>query len=161
MSSNEPEAPRIQAPFQLEPLKHLLSTARECLDNNFLSSFLTLVGSIMAFHYTSILVTQDECPLILCYSRESGTGMFWKISISWRLMILLVVLSIPHRQVYITAECPKCVWNGVKHQWTGDKPCSSAWSTRLLLPHFRLVFVSDSSCMYFCGSFTSASIFVE
>ena len=76
----EPETTRtwIQAPLQLEPLEHLLSTARECLDNNFLSSFFTLVGSIMVFHYTSILVTQGECPLILCYSRGFGTGMFWK-----------------------------------------------------------------------------------
>lgn len=27
-------------------------------------------------HYTSVLSTQDECPLILCYSKEYGTGMF-------------------------------------------------------------------------------------
>ena len=64
LSSNEPETLRIETPLELEPLKHLLSITRECIDNNFLSSFLSLVGSIMAFHYTSIAVTQDECPLI-------------------------------------------------------------------------------------------------
>ena len=64
LSSNEPETPRIETLLELEPLKHLLSTTREYHDNNFLSSFLRLVGSIMAFHYTSIAVNQDECPLI-------------------------------------------------------------------------------------------------
>lgn len=26
------------------------------------------------FHYTSIMKEQDECPLLLCYSRGNGTG---------------------------------------------------------------------------------------
>ena len=64
LSSNEPETPQIETPLEFEPLKHLLSTTREYVDNNFLRCFVSLVGSIMAFHYTSIVVTQDECPLI-------------------------------------------------------------------------------------------------
>ncbi len=61
-------------PFSLEPLKKLLATERRCLDNNFVSGFLTLVGSVVAFHYSSIIDIHEECPLVLCYSKGSGTG---------------------------------------------------------------------------------------
>lgn len=52
----------------------LLAMSKRCLDNNFISSVLTLAGGIIVFHYESIIDLQDECPLILCYSRKSGTG---------------------------------------------------------------------------------------
>ena len=66
----------IHLPLELAPLAEMLKTAKLCLCNNFISSFITLVGAIIAFHYESIMDIQDECPLILCYSSSSGTGMY-------------------------------------------------------------------------------------
>ena len=105
LSSIKPVTPTIVEPLQLEPLNELLSTARICLDNNFVSSFLTLVGSIVAFHYTSVLTTQDECPLILCYSKESGTGMLSNKT----LYGITLIYPHPHREVNFTQECTECV----------------------------------------------------
>ena len=64
----------ISLPPSSEPLILLLKMAKKCLGNNFMSSFMTTAGCVMAFHYTSLLEIQDECPLILCYSKTSGTG---------------------------------------------------------------------------------------
>ena len=64
----------VALPLEKNPLLKLLETVKLCLDNNFLSCFMTIVGGIIGFHYESIMDIQDECPLFLCYSRESGTG---------------------------------------------------------------------------------------
>ena len=64
----------ISTPLCEAPLLELLKTAKECLSNNFMSSLVMMAGSIIAFHYESILDLQDECPLIMGFSRESGTG---------------------------------------------------------------------------------------
>ena len=66
-------------PLSTEPLTDLLAITKKCLDNNFVSSFLAIIGCVIAFHYEAIMNIQDECPLILCYSRESGTGITYKI----------------------------------------------------------------------------------
>ena len=63
----------LSAPLHYSP-DTLLEIARHCLHNNFISAVLTVVGGIISFHYESILQIQDEWPLFLCYSRESGTG---------------------------------------------------------------------------------------
>lgn len=57
-------------------LSNLLRIAKKCLGNNFVASFLTIAGCLTAFHYEALLELQDECPMILCYSKESGTGKY-------------------------------------------------------------------------------------
>ena len=61
-------------PLRLDPLAYLLGATRECLGINFIPSLLALTGGLISFHYESILDLQDECPLFLCYSPNSGTG---------------------------------------------------------------------------------------
>ena len=70
----------ISTPLSGAPLLELLKTAKECLDNNFLSSLVMMAGGIVAFHYESILDLQDECPLIMGFSRESGTGVHFLLA---------------------------------------------------------------------------------
>ena len=82
----------VHLPLSLEPLITLLYTSKKCLDDNFISSFLTVVGCIMVFHYESLLDIQDECPLILCYSRQSGTGI-WKLDIFYLAMFELCLYA--------------------------------------------------------------------
>ena len=65
---------QLSQPLCATPLLRLLEIARQCLHNNFISTVLTVIGGIISFHYESILQIQDECPLFLCFSRESGTG---------------------------------------------------------------------------------------
>ena len=60
--------------FQLQLRCVLLSLTRQCLVNNFVSSFLTVAGAVLLLHYESILDMQDECPVVLCYSSTSGAG---------------------------------------------------------------------------------------
>ena len=67
---------RIILPLSLQPLQNLLQAAKECLLNNFYSCLAAVAGSIILFHYESIMdLNQKECPLILLYSRGCGTGM--------------------------------------------------------------------------------------
>ena len=51
------------------------------LGNNFIPSFLTTIGAIIAFHREYILQVQDEFPIFLCYSAQSGTGTLLLYSI--------------------------------------------------------------------------------
>lgn len=67
---------QISTPFCAAPLLDLVQTATNCLDNNFLSFLVIMVGGIVVFHYQTILNIQDECCLILGYSTDSGTGIF-------------------------------------------------------------------------------------
>ena len=39
-----------------------------------MSSFLGLAGGVLVFHFQTIHDQQDECPIILLYSKSSGTG---------------------------------------------------------------------------------------
>lgn len=66
----------IHLPLGLEPLQQLISTAKDLLSNNFNSCFATIAGSVLLFHYQVIMEEQDECPLVLCYSRGNGTGTY-------------------------------------------------------------------------------------
>lgn len=52
-----------------------MDVSRLVLKNNFLSFFSALAASVVVFHYEGILEIQDECPMVLCYSEESGTGI--------------------------------------------------------------------------------------
>ena len=124
----------ISLPLRLRPLIRLLTIARKCLDNNFLGSFLTMVGCIMVFHYESIPDIQDECPLILCYSRNSGTGMSTGILILFTLSLYSRVLRyvcglnkpLYCRKVNIFAERSKPVWcTRNQYQWTRYTCCNN------------------------------------
>ena len=68
-------APKIQLPLEVNPLTQLISLQKQCLRNNFMSSFIALAGGIVTFHFETIQDQQDECPIILCYSKASGTSM--------------------------------------------------------------------------------------
>ncbi len=78
----------IAMPLDVQPLRNLLLVAKQCLGNNFMGSLLTIAGSIIAFHYESILEIQDECPLVLCHSYLSGTG---KCLLNGYMFILLLL----------------------------------------------------------------------
>lgn len=39
-------------------------------------SFIGLAGGVLAFHFQTIHDQQDECPIILLYSKSSGTGLY-------------------------------------------------------------------------------------
>lgn len=64
----------IATPLRNESFQNMIKAARKALGNNFLSLFLTTVGSIIAFHREYILQLQDEFPIFLCYSEQTGTG---------------------------------------------------------------------------------------
>ena len=68
---------QISTPLSSTTLRCLLRTAKEGLDNNFLPSLMVMAGGIVAFHYESILDLQDQCPLILAFSKECGTGKLY------------------------------------------------------------------------------------
>jgi hypothetical protein len=69
----------INLPLTIEPLKALLDLTKKCLRNNFCSAFLALAGGIVIFHFEAIQDLQDECPIILCYSKQSGTGIHFLV----------------------------------------------------------------------------------
>ena len=50
--------------------------AKECLGQNFVPTFLTIAGSVLAFHYESVVKMDDSCAITLCYSQSSGTVSF-------------------------------------------------------------------------------------
>ena len=64
----------VATPLCAKSLIDILSLTRQCLVNNFVSSFLTVAGAVLLLHYESILDMQDECPVVLCYSSISGAG---------------------------------------------------------------------------------------
>ena len=47
---------------------------KNIMGKNFLASFVAVAGSIITYHFDIINNLQGECPLILIYSRSSGTG---------------------------------------------------------------------------------------
>ena len=55
-------------------LNEFLALQQDSFNNNFLSSFMALSGTLVLFHFEKLREIQDECPIILCYSKESGTG---------------------------------------------------------------------------------------
>ena len=62
-------------PLSPQPMIHLLRITKRCLDNNFLSSLVTLAGAVIVLHYEDVLGIQDECPLVLCFSPSPGSGI--------------------------------------------------------------------------------------
>ena len=62
-------------PLSLEPLHQLLVAAKKSFGNNFVSTYLTVAGGVLAFHYDALVVEHGKCPLVLCYSRQCGTGI--------------------------------------------------------------------------------------
>ena len=85
---------RIVLPLSLQPLQNLLQAAKECLLNNFYSCLAAVAGSILLFHYESIMdLIQKECPLILLYSRGCGTGMTIVLCIRVYIYIYIYLLT--------------------------------------------------------------------
>lgn len=58
-----------------------MDTARQCLGNNFIPAFLTMVGGLLAFHHEAVVMMDDSCPITVCYSPGSGTGKYLAIMI--------------------------------------------------------------------------------
>uniref|UniRef100_A0A1X7V2L7 Uncharacterized protein n=1 Tax=Amphimedon queenslandica TaxID=400682 RepID=A0A1X7V2L7_AMPQE len=84
--TNKPKVTAIPivTPLSIDPLIELLTVAKSCLKNNFISSFLTVAGAAVILHYESILEFQDECPLVLCHSSAPGaviTEIYRKVDI--------------------------------------------------------------------------------
>ena len=64
----------IELPLSINPLRHLLSIQQKLMRQNFIPSFVVLAGSVIMYHFETINMLQGECPLILLYSKKSGTG---------------------------------------------------------------------------------------
>ena len=65
---------RIPNPLGIQGLEDVLNTAKVCIDSNFIPSFLTIAGSVLALHYEKVMGMLDCCLIALAYSKESGTG---------------------------------------------------------------------------------------
>lgn len=65
---------KICIPLDDAILRTALSVLKDALHNNFFSSFMAIAGSVLLFHYEAIQEIQDQCPILLCFSKESGTG---------------------------------------------------------------------------------------
>ena len=44
--------------------------------SNFIPCFLVIAGSVLILHYEMVMDMMDCCPVVLAYSKESGTGVF-------------------------------------------------------------------------------------
>ena len=86
-------AHNIHLPLDKSGLGKLLHIQKDLLKSNFLSSFLTLAGSVVLFHFEAIKEIQDECPVIVCYSKQSGTGMY-KINMPYIDALILLPYNI-------------------------------------------------------------------
>lgn len=67
---------QVSQPLDLSGLREVVDTARQCLGNNFIPAFLTMVGGLLAFHHEAVVTMDDSCPITICYSQGSGTGRF-------------------------------------------------------------------------------------
>ncbi|XP_019859133.1 PREDICTED: uncharacterized protein LOC109587333 [Amphimedon queenslandica] len=55
----------IHLPLSRQALITLLETGRQCLGSNFMSCYAAIAGSVVLFHYETIMEAQAECPVIL------------------------------------------------------------------------------------------------
>ena len=69
------QALTIELPLATTPFKELIAAEKVGLANNFVSAFISHAGSIVLFHSEELKEIQDDCPIILCYSNYSGTGI--------------------------------------------------------------------------------------
>ncbi len=65
--------PSICFPLTMSPLIKLVSLCKILMKHNFISSLLTIAGSIMALHYTTIAKVFAGCPIVVCMG-PSETG---------------------------------------------------------------------------------------
>jgi len=65
---------KVELPLSTIPFKELIATEKAGLANNFISAFIAHAGSVIVFHSEALKEIQDDCPIILCYSKHSGTG---------------------------------------------------------------------------------------
>ena len=66
---------KIQLPLSTTAFKQLIAAEKVGLANNFTSAFISHAGSVVVFHSEVLKEIQDDCPIILCYSSHSGTGI--------------------------------------------------------------------------------------
>ena len=52
-------------PLEMSGLTKVVQTAKECLGNNFVPAFLTIAGSVVAFHQRAVVQMDDSCPIIV------------------------------------------------------------------------------------------------
>ena len=71
---------KIELPLSSTSFKDLLTAEKVGLANNFISAFIAHAGSVVVFHSDTIKEIQDDCPIILCYSKYSGTGTTFDFS---------------------------------------------------------------------------------
>jgi len=65
---------KVELPLTTTPFKKLIAAEKAGLANNFISAFVAHAGSIVVFHSEALKEIQDDRPIILCYSKHSGTG---------------------------------------------------------------------------------------
>ena len=46
------------------------------------------------FHYQSVLEVQDECPMVLCFSNASGTGICSSVYINMHDIVYNIIYTI-------------------------------------------------------------------
>jgi len=67
---------KISLPLSIISFVELLSAEKTGLANNFVSAFIAHAASAVVFHSEAIKELQDDCPIILCFSKYSGTGRY-------------------------------------------------------------------------------------
>ena len=66
---------KVELPLCTNSLVQLIAAEKEGLADNFISSFIVHAGSLVVFHSEVLKEIQDDCSIILCYSKHSGTGI--------------------------------------------------------------------------------------
>jgi len=66
---------KINLPLSTDSFVDLLLAEKTGLQNNFISAFIAHAASAVVFHSEALKDLQDDCPVILCYSKHSGTGI--------------------------------------------------------------------------------------
>lgn len=113
----------ISLPLRLDPLSQLFEMTRECLGINYIPSLLAFTGGMISFHYESILDLQDECPLFLCYSYNSGTGEPCILS-QFQFILCIICIIGWNRQVVLSTQHFECLWCGwSKCLWARHQSC--------------------------------------
>ena len=65
----------VHQPLGIHGLEGVVSAARDCLESNFIPCFLVIAGRVLTLHYETVMSMVDCCPIVLAYSKESGTGV--------------------------------------------------------------------------------------
>ena len=86
------------------------------MGSNFIPCFLVIAGSVLTLHYETVMGMVDCCPIVLAYSKESGTGVSHTI---WYLLFVDIDCS---------SVCTKKTWQ----LWKKFLPMHSSGKTTAL-----------------------------